>query len=167
MNAMLKKAFLRPIFIVVLFTLCAGAQAGLQEGLRAYSKGNFPAALKELKPLAEKGDAKAQYMLAIMYENGQRVARDYKQAALWFSKSSEQGNDQAMLHLAAMYSSGRGITPDFVLAHKWYDLAGAAGNEYAYHVMKSLEARMTPRQIEKAKALAKEWLAKHKRKTGR
>lgn len=99
-----------------------------------------------------------------MYENGQGVTQDYEQAVSWFSKSSEQGNDQAMLHLGGMYKSGRGVPVDLMLAHKWYNLAGAAGNEYARHLKEAVEAKLTPKKIEKAKVLAKEWLVKHKKK---
>lgn len=158
------RIFVRKIFMLALVAMSAGAQASVQTGIDAYGAENFPAALKELKPLAEKGDAKALYMLGIMYENGQGVKQDYEQALSLFNKSSEQGYDQAMLHLAEMYKSGRGTQVDLVQAHKWFNLAGSRGNEFARHSMETVEARLTPQQVEQAKTQAKEWLAKHKKK---
>ena len=52
------------------------ARAGLVEGLAAYDQADFATALKELAPLAEKGDAIAQYKIAKMTGLGQGVSRD-------------------------------------------------------------------------------------------
>jgi len=41
-----------------------------QDGVDAFDKKDFKAALKKLKPLAEKGHAKAQNKLGEMYGNG-------------------------------------------------------------------------------------------------
>ena len=46
------------------------------KGLKAYQNGEYAAAFKEWKPLAEGGDMKAQYNLGVMYENGLGVLQD-------------------------------------------------------------------------------------------
>ena len=44
---------------------------------------------------ADKGDAKSQYYLGLMYYKGQGVAKDEKTAIKWFEKAAEQGHKQA------------------------------------------------------------------------
>ena len=46
---------------------------GLLEGFNAYEGGDYATALREWKPLAEQGDASAQYSLGVMYKKGQGV----------------------------------------------------------------------------------------------
>jgi len=43
------------------------AWADYDDGLAAYNRGDYAAALQEWRPLAEQGDAKAQYNLGVMY----------------------------------------------------------------------------------------------------
>ncbi len=50
---------------------------------------------------------------------------------------------------------------DLVQAHKWFNLAVASGFAIAQDDMAEVEARMSGEQIETAKLMAKEWLAKH------
>ena len=40
----------------------------------------------------QQGDAEAQYELGTLYEKGQGVVQDYKQAFHWYKKSAEQGH---------------------------------------------------------------------------
>ena len=49
---------------------CGASVAGLDEGLEALRRGDYAAAAKELRPLAERGDAEAQYRIGRMYEFG-------------------------------------------------------------------------------------------------
>ena len=57
-------------------------RAGLNEGVAAYERGDFAAALKQFRPLAAKGNAGAQNNLGVMYENGQGVPQGYREGAL-------------------------------------------------------------------------------------
>ncbi len=60
------------ILAVVVMLVAAPAWAG-EAGLAAYSRGDYATALKEYRPLAEQGDAVAQFALGSMYENGRGV----------------------------------------------------------------------------------------------
>jgi TPR repeat protein len=40
------------------------------KGFSAYEAGDFASALKEFEPLAEQGNANAQFNLGVMYDNG-------------------------------------------------------------------------------------------------
>lgn len=51
---------------------------------------------------AEQGDAVAQYNLALSYYDGERVAKDEKQAIDWFKKAAEQGHDDASIQFRCL-----------------------------------------------------------------
>jgi len=61
----------RLLLVVVLVMLVGPARAGFDEGVAAYYRGDYETALKEFRPLAEQGDADAQYNLGVMYGNRQ------------------------------------------------------------------------------------------------
>ncbi len=73
---------LRGVMVLVLaLVLAACAPAGdLETGAEAYDRGDYATALKEWRPLAEQGHAKAQYNLGVMYDDGEGVAQDYAEA---------------------------------------------------------------------------------------
>ncbi len=56
--------------------LTTSASAGFDEGWAAYQRGDYATALEEWLPLANSGNANAQYNLGIMYANGTGVAQD-------------------------------------------------------------------------------------------
>ena len=70
--------------------------AGFDEGLVAIEKGDYAIALKEFKPLAEKGLASAQFNFGLMYRTGQVVTQDYVQAHKWFNLVGANGEKDAV-----------------------------------------------------------------------
>jgi uncharacterized protein len=71
---------------LLLFTLSAFTSwAGdFQKGVGAYMSGDYTSAFEEFSSLAEQGNADAQYNLGGMYDTGQGVPQDYKQAVKWY-----------------------------------------------------------------------------------
>ncbi len=67
---MMRLAFV--LMALVMFSV--PAWAGFAAGQAAYDRGDFATAFREWKPLAKRGDAKAQYDLGVMYANGKDVA---------------------------------------------------------------------------------------------
>jgi hypothetical protein len=66
---------------LILVSMHAGpVGAGWDEGIAAYERGDYETALRELYPLAEQGDAKAQNNLGDMYCYGHGVPQDYAEA---------------------------------------------------------------------------------------
>ena len=60
------------LILIVLLALCPGqATAGFDDGVAAYELSDFVPALREFRSAAQQGDARAQYMLGLMHENGQ------------------------------------------------------------------------------------------------
>ena len=116
---------------VLVGSLATPAWAGYEDGVTAYGRGNFPAALGEFQGLARQGDAAAQFYLGIMYENGLGVARDRAEAAKWYRRAAEQGHANAQFHLGAMYVHGMGVARDRAEAAKWYRRAAEQGHANA------------------------------------
>ncbi len=140
--------------------LTAPAWAGWDEAIAALQRGDYATAIRELRPLAEHGDAKAQYNIGIMYDRGDGVPQDYAEAVKWYRKAAEQGFAKAQNNLGEMYRYGYGVAKDFVLAHMWYNLAAAQGN-FGSPVQRDIVAmKMTPAQISEAQKLAREWKPK-------
>jgi TPR repeat protein len=78
------------LVLALLVALPATAQ-DLKKGVAAYKGVDSTTALRELRPLAEKGNAEAQTYLGIMYrygrsvpQMGEGVPQDYKEAVRLF-----------------------------------------------------------------------------------
>ena len=146
------------------FLLCTAVAAPVmaqdfEKGWAAYNAGDYETALQEWRPLAEQGNASAQYNLGIMYDNGDGVIRDYAEAVDWYRKAAEQGYADAQTNLGGMYRTGRGVIQDAVLAHMWYNIGGANGNEIGSDNRGLIEEEMTRDQIAEAQALARRCMA--------
>ena len=68
---------------MVLLVPTGFAFAEYQQGIDALNRGDHAAALAELRPLAEQGNAKAQWALAYMYRRGLGVPKDSAKAEEW------------------------------------------------------------------------------------
>ena len=126
-----------------------------------YEAGDFATAFTEFKPLAEQGDAGAQYYFGLTYAKGEGVIEDYKEAAKWFRLAAEQGYAIAQGNLGVAYYSGQGVIQDNVYAHMWWNIAAASGDEKARGKKDTLAAEMTPQDISKAQDLARECVKKN------
>ena len=102
--------------------------ADFDKGVAAWEGGDYETALHEWTPLAEQGDASAQYNLGALYFNGQGVTQDYAAALKWFTLAAEQGDASAQFILGVMYDNGKGVTQDYAAALKWYTLAAEQGS---------------------------------------
>ncbi len=76
---------------------------------------------------AERGDAIAQFNLALSYYRGQGVKQDYAKAVKWLYKAAEQGFVEAQYSLAGMYTHGLGVPQDYAKAANWYRKAAEQG----------------------------------------
>ena len=96
----------------------ANYDANYDKGMAAYERGDYVAALREWTPLAEQGDAIAQFSLGVMYERGEGAQQDYGQAVEWYRRAAEQGDAITQFNLGVMYEKGQGIGQDFGQAVK-------------------------------------------------
>jgi len=134
-----------------------------QEGVTAYEKGDFSAALEKFKPVAEHGHVQAEYYVGIMYLKGQGITKNEKDAGIWLGKAAERGHADAQENLGLIYAKGLGVERDWVQAAKWFSIAAASGKETAANNKKVIEVHMPPEKVAEANTLAQEWLAQHKK----
>ncbi len=139
--------------------------ADFQVGVEALKRGDYPTALEEWLPLAEQGDAAAQFSLGFMYELGMGITQDNAEAVKWYRLAAEQGHAYGQATLASMYAKGTGVIQDYVLAHMWFNLAAARAppdeTRNLFVITRDLtEKHMTPDQVAEAQRLAREWKPK-------
>ena len=138
------------IIPVLFFSMLLGAtsySADFNKGLTAAQNGDFATALKEWKPLAEKGDIDAQYNLVLMYRRGDGVSQDYKEAVRWCTLAAKQGYANAQFTLGFMYDNGEGVPQDYKEAYIWWSLATVGGHKKAKEFLEPMEAKLSPAQL--------------------
>jgi uncharacterized protein len=91
-------------------------------------------AVRLWRPLAEQGDAHAQYQLGLMYLIGQ----DYAAAMSWYRKAAEQGDAAAQYQLGLMHLIGQGVPQDYAAAVGWYGKAADQGDAGAQSILGSM-----------------------------
>lgn len=124
--------------------------------LTCLSTGLLASDFASTKKLAEAGNVDAQFDLATMYDLGEGVKRDLKQAAIWYRKAAEQGEVAAQYNLAIMYDMGEGVPKDIVQAYAWIATAEMFGYQGARESSRDFYQRMTPAQQDKGEALVME-----------
>lgn len=116
------------IFLLCSFLFSSAARADqLADGLAALDNGDFPAALKLLKPLSDSAHPEAQYYMCAMYSRGTGVPRDYKKAIKLCRLSAAQGYSYAQYFMGILYRDGSGVKKDTAQAFKWFHKAAEQG----------------------------------------
>jgi hypothetical protein len=125
---------------VMLFSLIIVPRvwAGWDEMVAVYNRGDYTTVVRELFPLAQDGNPRAQTNLGRLYALGQGVPQDYAQALTWFRRAADQGDVGAQFNLGVMYDNGQGVPQDYAQAGYWYRKAadqGQADAQYNLGVM--------------------------------
>ena len=81
---------------------------------------DYATALKILTPLAENGDAHAQYSMGRLNETGEAVPKNKELAVSWYRKSAMQGFSEAQGRLGSLYEAGDGVEKNDKEAFGWY-----------------------------------------------
>lgn len=82
--------------IILVLGFAAPAAAGpLEDADAALKRRDYATAVRLNRPLAEQGNANAQYNLGTFYDNGLGVPQDKVRAYMWFSLSAAQGREGA------------------------------------------------------------------------
>ncbi|RDD63921.1 tetratricopeptide repeat protein [Ferruginivarius sediminum] len=119
----------------VLLACLGGASAqDYEAGFKAFQAGNYAQARGIWRPLADAGDAQAQYGLGVMYERGAgAIAADLGRAAHWYARAVGQGHPSAQNNLGLMFAQGRGVQRAPVRATKLWQSAAEAGHLMAQY----------------------------------
>ena len=116
----------------------AAAHADYAAGQKAYDAGDYAASMREWRPLAEAGDADAQWGVGIIYRFGRGVAVDNEKAVRWYTRSARQGNMYGQYALGYMFNNGLGVPRDGLnklRARCLYLLSAKQGNADAQYAL--------------------------------
>ena len=109
--------------------LAGGASVGRAETERnpelaaarkAYDAADYGEALRLLRPLADKGDRNAQFLMGQLYFFGLGVERNDAQAAQWYAAPADRGHAEAQYRLGYLYATGQGVGYDANAAERWW-----------------------------------------------
>jgi len=118
-------------------------------------------AFAETKGKAESGNAAAQYNLGVMYDKGEGVGEDDKEAAKWYRLAADQGDADAQCNIGVLYAQGRGVLEDYVTSYAWLNIAAANGIRSAKKNKPVIAKLLAPEQIAKARELSREMIKKN------
>jgi uncharacterized protein len=127
----------RILFAIFLVVACAtGTAAGpIEDAESAYQREDYALAERLFRPLAEQGDAQAQFCLGVMYRNGEGVQPDTQEAVKWFRKAAEQGSFLAQSDMGRRYSYGWGVLKDEREGVKWFRKVAEQGDSSSQHAL--------------------------------
>ena len=100
-----------------------------------------------------------------MYACGDGVPKSYSAALALLRLAADQRHPLALYNLGVMYAKGTGTARDLVQSYAWYSIAASALSlekvGSALWGIDYLATKMTPEELEKAKALTKTYEKKY------
>lgn len=116
--------------VAALFAAALAAPVSAQSvkaGIDAWQRADYPAAVAIWRPLAEAGDADAQFNLGQAYRLGRGVPLDLAAAKVWFERAAQKGHVDAQTTLGLLtFQNG-----DRVQGLKWLKAAADQGEARA------------------------------------
>jgi cell division septation protein DedD len=107
------------------------ALADVKSGIQAWQAGNYPSAIAQWRPLAEAGDADAQFNMGQAFMLGRGVPSDPKTAQGWYEKAAKQGHEPAQANLGLLlFQNGQREA-----AMPWIEKAADYGDPRAQYVL--------------------------------
>ena len=171
MNA-LKLRILVCFVFVALFVLAGSRHVmaqSLDKAIATFESGNHKAAYPVVRAYAEKGNARAQTILGIMYAKGKAVPWDDEEAVKWYRRGAEGGDGRGQYNLADRYYRGTGIEKNGVLAYVWFALSISSStlkeklrDKAERRLIRIERRRLFGDDLKDAEKLIKEWQSKFK-----
>ncbi|MEW8043113.1 MAG: hypothetical protein G8D28_02180 [gamma proteobacterium symbiont of Phacoides pectinatus] len=109
-------------------------------GSEAFERGEWGRALAYWGPLAEAGDARAQFYLSVLYAQGLGVEADTGEALRWLRAAAEGGMRTAQYFLGEHYRVGDWVEQDTGQVVYWWRLAARSGMAKAQYKLGLLYA---------------------------
>jgi len=111
------------LVLALSFATAPVAAGPFEDGEASYERGDYTTALRLYRPLAEQGNASAQFEIGRMYFNGHGVPQNFAEALKWHRLAADQGNVKAQVALGIMYYIGQSVRRNLEEARKWFRLA--------------------------------------------
>lgn len=119
------------IVFFFVFLFCSQAFASLEDGRKAFVRGDYEKAFAQWRQAAENGDLTAQRNIAHLYRWGKGVPQDLTQAAFWYYTAAKEGLDTAQYNLGVMYLRGEGVPRNEEEGIIWLERAAEQNNKKA------------------------------------
>lgn len=113
----------------------------------AFNFFDYTVARRAWEPMAEAGQADAQFGLYQIYSRGLLVDPDLDLAIRWLKPAAAQGHAGAQFHWGLAHLRGEGVEQDIVAAWVWFSRAEAKNYAGATRARTSVERRLTPSQL--------------------
>ncbi len=97
------------------------------EAIELSRRGDARGAIDRLRPLAERGDGRAQFCLGVILGRGDAGTAKENEARAWLERAAGQDHGLAQYYLGVMYEKGWGIPSDPAEALRWYVRSAATG----------------------------------------
>jgi TPR repeat protein len=114
----------------------------LTRAVAAFNRGDYAAARRDFRILAQRDVPAAETLLGTMAANGQGGPRDDAVAAAWFLRAARRGYAPAQLALANAFAEGRGVRRNTPRAAELARAAAGQGQPGAAE----FAARFTPQR---------------------
>ncbi len=122
----------RTAFVILMLGLSVPVAADpYKDAQAAYDRGDWGTVLRLNKPLADQGNAGAQFILGQMFATGRGVPQNYAEAMKWYRLAADQGNADAQNNIGVMFGDGRGVPENEAEGKKWSRLAADQGHAFA------------------------------------
>ena len=135
--------------VAALLMLCAGLllapavsaapDPAMEEVAAMIRVRDYAAAAARLGPMAEAGNAEAQYRLAGLYRAGRGVKRDLERAIDLYLDAAQGGNADAQYALALILEKSNDAPASRREARHWLQLAAAQGNAQARNRLERMD----------------------------
>jgi len=107
------------------------ADPGFAAAKRAYDTGEYLEAARLVRPLADRGDARAQFLMGQMLFFGLGMERNDAQAATFYGLAAQAGNTEAQYRLGYLHATGQGVAYDASAAERYWIAAASKGHRGA------------------------------------
>jgi TPR repeat protein len=114
--------------VLVLAATGAVAAEDFAAGMRAHLAKKYAESRQVFQALADAGDARAQFMMGTIYEQGLGVSKDLATAAAWYRRAADGGNASAQYNLGVFYQFGKGVAKDPAEAARMLHMAAEQGH---------------------------------------
>lgn len=107
-----------------------------------FQAGRVEAAIRLARPVAERGDHDAEYLMGMFMESLPGATfGNYRESAIWYYRAAQAGLPAAMNNLAALHVDGKGVPIDYSVARVWYQRAANAGNALSQYNLALMHGR--------------------------
>lgn len=127
----MKRMIIWAMALLLTATIPANAQS-VSYAKSLIEQGRYLDAAKQLRPMADGGNAEAQYLAAILFFEGKGVTKNDAQGIKYATMSANQGNENAVMLLVSHYKAKGQLGNYFTTIQKYgnahpYMLEGALG----------------------------------------